>query len=152
MQKNLGKFSNLTPCFDELLIEEVDESLMVDFIEAFSGTEIKEINETVHIFSKSFRLAMKELAAALNEKNAERFSSSAHRLRSSCGAVGAKRLMKICEYFELYSLQDNVDFSQEKLTALLSRMDDYYTSFSAILLERIDSIFIKSDLGLKKGV
>jgi PAS domain S-box-containing protein len=106
--------SHFNASFDELLIEEIDESLMVDFIEAFSGTDINEINETVHIFSQSFKNTMLELATALKEQNRERFSSSAHRLRSSCGAVGAMRLMKICEYFELYAQQDNAVLGNKK--------------------------------------
>ena len=134
------------------VIEEIDESLRVDFIEAFSGTDINEINETVHIFSQSFKNTMLELATALKEQNRERFSSSAHRLRSSCGAVGAMRLMKICEYFELYAQQDNADLGNKKLAVLLSRMDAYCSSFSTILTNKIQSLFVPIDLSQKKAV
>jgi PAS domain S-box-containing protein len=144
--------SQLSSSFDELLIEETDDPLMVDFIEAFSGTDIKEINETVQLFSQSFKNTMQELVAALKDQNRERFSSSAHRLRSSCGAVGAMRLMKICEYFELYGQQDDADLANEKLVVLLSRMDAYYSSFSTILNNKIQSIFFPSDLTQKRAV
>ena len=138
--------------FDEHSIEEVDEPLMIDFIEAFSETDVSEIRETVHLFSESFKVTTKELLNALKEQNAERFSASAHRLRSSCGAVGAMRLMKICEYFELYAQQDDVDLKHENLNVLLSRMDVYYNSFLAILNDRIATILVHGNVNQKKAV
>ncbi len=138
--------------FDELLIEECDMPLMTDFIEAFAGTDIKEIEETLQLFSESFKVTMGELSQALRDQNAERFSASAHRLRSSCGAVGAKRLMKISEYLELSVQKDATRLKNEQISHLVSRMDSYYLSFLAILSDRIDSILVQGEIKQKKAI
>jgi len=149
-ERNLTDESYSDQSFDE--IDEIDEPLMLDFIEAFVDTDLQEIKDTVDLFSDSYRVTMIELTSALKDNHPERFSASAHRLRSSCGAVGAMRMMKVCEYLELFALRENIDLRDKELSMLLTQLDGYYRSFVAILETKIDSVLGPFEVSHKKAV
>jgi CheY-like chemotaxis protein len=124
--------------FDESEYPLADNVYLNEFIDTCAdfGPDVAE--ENISLLRTSFARSFTGLGDAIATGDAEQFAAVAHRLSSSCGAVGAARLLNICRYFESFDDQAKFDGAKGSLAQMLPRMQSVFDEFLILLVKQTD--------------
>ena len=120
-----------------------DESTRVPVIDDAVLAELLELDRlspgvlerVVRIYLDQAPTILKELRAAVDESEPERFSKAAHSLKSSSMNVGAKTLSVLCKELEALGRSGSTDGAAD----LLNQIDVLYPAVEVALQDRMSA-------------
>jgi HPt (histidine-containing phosphotransfer) domain-containing protein len=105
-------------------------------LDAGAFAEMKEImgdsfKEVISMCLESLPQQSEQLSLAITENNADDLFNVAHRMKSSCGSIGAFGLAEKAASIEQVGREGSVDGASEKLSELQSSLQEVLTLLKA---------------------
>ena len=107
-------------------------------MDAAAFTEMKELmgesfNEVITMCLQSLPAQLTEIESAIKDNNVDTLFSVSHRMKSSCGSIGAFGLAERAEAIELISREGSTDIPEQLVNDLRESTDQVVTILSAEL-------------------
>jgi len=107
-------------------------------MDAAAFTEMKELmgdsfNEVISMCLQSLPAQLAEIESAIKDNNVDTLFSVSHKMKSSCGSIGAFGLAKRAEAIELISREGSTDIPGQLVNDLRESTDQVVTILSAEL-------------------
>jgi len=107
-------------------------------MDAAAFTEMKELmgesfNEVISMCLQSLPAQLAEIESAIKDNNVDTLFSVSHKMKSSCGSIGAFGLAKRAEAIELISREGSTDIPGQLVDDLRESTDQVVTILSAEL-------------------
>jgi HPt (histidine-containing phosphotransfer) domain-containing protein len=107
-------------------------------MDAAAFTEMKELmgdsfKEIVSLCLQSLPEQLTEIETAIKDNNADTLFSVSHKMKSSCGSIGAFGLAERVEAIEIISREGSTDISEQLITDLRESTNQVVSILSAEL-------------------
>jgi len=107
-------------------------------MDAAAFTEMKELmgdsfKEIVSLCLQSLPEQLTEIETAIKDNNADTLFSISHKMKSSCGSIGAFGLAESVEAIEIISREGSTDISEQLISDLRESTDQVVSILSAEL-------------------